>query len=170
MIQLKNMHLVLVYLNDLKDIAEDQSIENIIYSVINYAKEMTKVSGEWQAYKWRIVDHSENCVVLGSQHPEKLISLLAEYKDIPLEAAKLLLEKSGFVGQIINNDLLRRCSEKKQEELLLIKALRMVSGEYFFESRLFNSHRLSSRISEDELSNIKANPDKYAVVLFEYHI
>lgn len=167
---MKNIHLVLVYLNDIKDIAEFQPIEDILSLVINYAKEVTKVSGEWQAYKWRITDNGENNVILGSQHPKKLVSLLEEYKGIPLEAANLFLEKSGFINQTINSDLLRKCSEKNLEELLLVKALRMASGDYFFESRFFNSHRLSSNISEDELLSIKNNPSEYAVVLFEYHI
>lgn len=119
-------------------------------------------------------------VVMGAKKPDRFTKLLLKFKDEPLKnALETLMYYSNTdfeQGITVNKKYIRLVWELGEygksdpDAWVMSLALRLVQGEYLFDSGFYSVPDNSSKISKQTLEDALAHPEKYALVFSDYHI
>lgn len=131
-------------------------------------------------FDWRETDNADiwsnefpDNVLLGSESLKPIIQQIARCQELQKEeinhCLKLVKEKLGdsltTITEVASNK-----SKKISHQLYLLKKLSsLLYGEYTFDSYFYDLDARTSKITSDTIEKIKHSPEKWALVLFDYH-
>lgn len=167
------LHRILVKLEDpntdpekIKKFAE---IETEEYQDEVYDWRETETAGRW-------TDIYPYNVIKGKDTPNKMMEDLISLKtkrDIEIQYRLNKLKEE--VHSLNLDDILKKHSSGDNNTKYglaynLQSIANFLGGYYTFDSMFYNTHTCDSIIDGQLIEEIKANPEEYAVVLFDYHI
>ena len=166
------LHCILVEV-DPNDLVDCDDLGEIGGFVREEAMDATRSYRE-QAFDWRSERDAGRWsdefpgagVVLGAAEPERFKELLRDFSETPLRAALALVGNAAYA---VDAEFLRKAWENASDPFSLSQALRLVDGEYLFDSGFFSVPDGSARISPDTLEDALDGPERYALVFSDYH-
>lgn len=178
------LHKILVYIPDLELAEGSFGREELIDAVRSLAETRTE-SFEDIVYDWRETfcagrwqsAYPEN-VLLASEDPERfakeLEGVLQNQSDSLQEALRNLPSRRSLaevVKLIWNRD--GEASLKEFTDYMapyyFHKAASLLHGEYISDSLFYNTHDYTARLYPEDIRKIKAEPNNWALALFDYH-
>ena len=133
-----------------------------------------------RVFDWRETDsagrwsskYPEN-VILGTEKPDDLLEAVLELKTNQKNAMFHHLNEirkiSCDIDVIFQNMLTENDAGFNMTAYHFRKLGQIASAEYTVDSYFYNTIAYNSKITDELMDDIKANPSKYAIVMFDYH-
>jgi hypothetical protein len=129
------------------------------------------------AFDWRHVFTDEEArgeglpgaVVLG-RNERNFQRLLDEWANMPWHMMLAHFKKAKT--KCLDENYLKSIWEEREADLAtwpLTQALRLVTGEYLIDSGCYSVPDTSPKLSEETRAEIRAHPERFALVFFDYH-
>ena len=151
--------------------------EEMVDACRDKAESITEDSTE--AFDWREVytagrwsDVYPENVMFASENLDAFIKEIEEskrYQDKEIDTCvKRIGEVSINIGDIVkkNRDEVNNYSVLYEMKLLA----ELLSGSYVFDSGFYDAELYTAKITKDTIRKIKRAPEKWALVMFDYHI
>lgn len=127
-------------------------------------------------FDWRDITSAEGYeenVLLGEEHPEKLIAELQDSLDIQRHTIQhhlaMLQEISPDIGELVRQYYDGDTSISGNIAWRLLRLGETLNGEYTAESEFFDAYRFTSKITQGTIDDVKANPKEWALAYFSCH-
>lgn len=150
----------------LVDISSFTGDRNSIIMQARQAAEDGTSAGRWSD------EYPEN-VILGTEKPDDLLEAVLELKTNQKNAMFHHLDEirkiSCDIDVIFQNMLAKNNAGYNMTAYHFRKLGQIASGEYTVDSYFYNTIAYNSKITDELIDNIKANPSNYAIVMFDYH-
>lgn len=180
------LHKILVYIPDLPINTTTYDKDALIDEIRHYAENTTD-EYHMKAFDWRDTDsagrwsddYPEN-VIFAKDDIDRFIrevNQAVEAQKLEIYACLAQLENTiGIDLKKIVSGILSRDSYLESKDgvdcmtayyLYCISA--HLNGEYRFDSYIFDAHKYTSRVFPNNIAHIKENPEKWALVMFDYH-
>lgn len=175
------LHRILVHIpdvvNDSYYVCDEQNRESVKECVRQHAVENTSRFGDGLVFDWRDecsadADYPEQVYFANDNVKWFLDELEAIQKYHHREISSSLSQLNEEAG---TTDLSVICEKIQSEELPHFNAYtvryiaQLLWGEYTFESSFYDLDNYSSRIDSRTIEKVKANPENWALVFFDYH-
>lgn len=175
------LHRILVHIPDAVGnsyyVCDEQNRESVKECVRQYAVENTSRFGDGLVFDWRD-EYSA-----GAKYPEQVYFANDNVKWFldELEAIQkyhqqeILRSLSQLNEEAGTTDLSVICEKIQSEDLSHFNAYtvryiaQLLWGDYTFESSFYNLDNYSSRVDFRLMGEVKANPENWALVFFDYH-
>lgn len=180
------LHTILVYIPDVQ-IDSSCSRAEKIRKIRDYADNMTEgfvdfvfdwretgTAGRWSSsFPENVLLVSENL----ENAEEKLLSCSQYQKDLLEKHIRKLTEWCDEpVSQVARRlwdmeaNIITECSPKDRAPFEFMEIAKQIYGVYMSDSYFYDTSEQTARITEKTLKKVKAAPQDWALVLFDYHI
>ena len=170
------LHAVLVNLTDKKLSGYDKEDDGGVKRIRDYAEKATECFSD-SVFDWRETDTAgrweelyEENVLIGEKDKESIIEVLEKKKEYQESELKhnfsRIYENTGTTdlkeisGMLINSVV----------EWNLKVAVDIIVGEYTIESEFYDTWNRTAKVTDETIKMVSERPNKWAVVLFDYHI
>lgn len=178
------LHKILIYIPDVGSIEHEACDTELIDSIRSYARIETEDFYP-SVFDYRETENADSCdsnypnnVLLAKNNTEKFIQELMEAKEAQhCDLYKNLSELENILGTDLK-EIIPKLENMEDgfsnQELCAAKnALVNISdflyGTYRPSSSFYNTHTHTARIYKDDITTISANPNDWALVIFNYH-
>ena len=182
------LHKILVYVPSAIEISNNTSSEDILEAVKSYARSVTECFEE-RVYGWREelsaggwAKQYPQQAYLASENLEWFISELDEVLRFQEgEVASSLIRLGEEVGTELTSivqglwtsddrDPFTNPNSKysRRTAYYFLKMAEMLYGSYRCDSYFYNTHENTARLFNSDLNKIKAHPEHWALVMFDY--
>lgn len=180
------LHKILVYIPEITDTPNEMSRENLLKEIRSHADSTTEDFYP-HVFDWRETDSAGRWafeypqqVYLAAEDTEWFIKELqwvmdAQHGEIDMCMAQIKASVGTNLEDIINGIWDRDLYDETKNGFCLMTPFYLYNiachlhGDYRCDSYFYNTHQHTARIYKSDIEKVKQDPEKWALVMFDYH-